>query len=135
MEIKIEKRSYFRDQNIFKQIFCQLLCSGDSPKLLSVCSEPIWAWWATVDDCSGDTASWEPCCWFDWARGLLLHFKISIRIEAPHITTPNPVSVASRIARTACMWTCHLKCMKIHDIRNILNMKKTYYLTIFYITH
>jgi len=105
-------------QETMKNVFCQLICLGELPTLLSVCWESIWTWWVAADDWSGRTASSEPpFCWFNWASHLLLHFKISIRIHAPHITTPNPANVASRIAKTAPILVCHSaisnKCINI----------------------
>lgn len=66
-----------------------------------------WSSPCVGDRLGGGASSWEAarCCCsaLQWSH-LLLHPKTSTKMDVPHIVIPNPVNVARRTDRTACMW-------------------------------
>ncbi len=88
--------------------------SFQTPLKVSGFSTPVW-WCRSggtirgefndLGNCPGRFIICEAWCCCDWTCHLLLNLKNSTRIELPHIATPNPANVASRIDRTACKAT------------------------------
>lgn len=74
---------------------------------------PISIWcegsaWEEDDGGGWCKTAWASVCWFaDLAIShRLLNLKASTRTELPHITTPHPAKVASRIDKTGWILIC-----------------------------
>lgn len=85
-------------------LFCSITSQGHSPNPMLHCCGCGFVWPA-----SPVSEAWFGCaesCWeVDRLFHVLLHLRISKKMEVPHIAPPKPANVARRTERTACTWS------------------------------